>query len=105
MPGVGDDIEADVAGDEQLPDRPFGTISFANLDETDFEEFCHDLLIELGLASIRGAGSWSFGGLIEKVPSGQRESGLSSPRFTAAPEGTFSEAIALLVTGHAAVRR
>jgi hypothetical protein len=30
----------------------FGSISFANLDETDFEEFCHDLLIELGFVNV-----------------------------------------------------
>ena len=35
-----DDIDADVEVDEILPDKPFGSISFANLDETDFEEFC-----------------------------------------------------------------
>lgn len=35
------------------PDGPAaGSISFANLDDTDFEEFCHDLLVELGFVNV-----------------------------------------------------
>ena len=29
-----------------------GTISFANLDATDFEEFCHDLLLDVGFVNV-----------------------------------------------------
>jgi hypothetical protein len=35
------------------PTRPAPkNISFDNLDPTDFEEFCHDLLIELGFVNV-----------------------------------------------------
>lgn len=35
------------------PGRPaVGSVSFANLDDTDFEEFCHDLLLELGFVNV-----------------------------------------------------
>jgi hypothetical protein len=49
---VGDDITADVAGAEEPAQSTLGAISFANLDETDFEEFCHDLLIEIGFINV-----------------------------------------------------
>jgi hypothetical protein len=35
------------------PDGPAaGSISFANLDDTDFEEFCHNLLVDLGFVNV-----------------------------------------------------
>ena len=46
------DTEADITGDADLIGKPFGSISFANLDDTDFEEFCFDLLTELGFVNI-----------------------------------------------------
>lgn len=52
MPSGSDNIQADIAGDEESPQGTLGAISFANLDETDFEEFCHDLLIELGFVNV-----------------------------------------------------
>jgi restriction endonuclease len=52
MPFMGKDAEAEITGDEDLPQGPFGSISFANLDETDFEEFCYDLLFQLGFVNI-----------------------------------------------------
>jgi hypothetical protein len=39
---MAEDAEAEITGDEELPQGPFGSTSFANLDETDFEEFCYD---------------------------------------------------------------
>ena len=58
---VSDDIEADVVSDEEVPQRTLGAISFANLDETDFEGFCFDLLIELGFVNVdwrKGTPKW-----------------------------------------------
>jgi hypothetical protein len=52
MPFMGEDAEAEITGDEELPQGPFGSISFANLDETDFEEFCYDLLFQLGFVNV-----------------------------------------------------
>jgi hypothetical protein len=52
MPFMGEDAEAEITGDEELPQGPLGSISFANLDETDFEEFCYDLLFQLGFVNI-----------------------------------------------------
>ena len=49
---MGEDAEAEITGDEELPQGPLGSISFANLDETDFEEFCYDLLFQLGFVNI-----------------------------------------------------
>jgi hypothetical protein len=47
---VGGDITEDAIEDDSP--RQFGKISFENLDETDFEEFCHDLLMELGFVNV-----------------------------------------------------
>jgi hypothetical protein len=55
MPFMGEDAEAEITGDEELPQGPIGSISFANLDETDFEEFCYDLLFQLGFVNSTGA--------------------------------------------------
>jgi hypothetical protein len=52
---MGEDAEAEITGDEELPQGPFGSISFANLDETDFEKFCYDLLFQLGFVNIDGS--------------------------------------------------
>jgi HJR/Mrr/RecB family endonuclease len=53
MSGVEDDVVAvDIVGDEATPEGPIGAISFANLDETDFEEFCYDLLVEIGFVNV-----------------------------------------------------
>jgi hypothetical protein len=49
---VNDDIETEVTAEEQLPVHTLGSISFANLDDADFEEFCFDLLIELGFVNV-----------------------------------------------------
>jgi Restriction endonuclease len=49
---MGEDAEAEITGDEELPQGSLGSISFANLDETDFEEFCYDLLFQLGFVNI-----------------------------------------------------
>jgi hypothetical protein len=39
--------------EEFLPaTSPTGQVSFANLDETEFEEFCYDLLVELGFVNV-----------------------------------------------------
>jgi hypothetical protein len=50
---VSDDIETDDTLDEDATGRPLGSISFANLDDVDFEEFCFDLLTELGFVKRR----------------------------------------------------
>ncbi|HEX9362397.1 MAG TPA: restriction endonuclease [Candidatus Dormibacteraeota bacterium] len=43
----------DTWSEEQLPPAPsMGLVSFENLDETEFEEFCYDLLIELGFVNV-----------------------------------------------------
>jgi hypothetical protein len=52
MQDVNDDIEAAVETGETLPERSFGSVSFANLDDTNFEEFCFDLMIELGFLNV-----------------------------------------------------
>jgi hypothetical protein len=49
---VGDHIEIDDTVDENAGEKPLGSISFANLDDVDFEEFCFDLLIELGFVNV-----------------------------------------------------
>ena len=49
---MGDDAEADIAGDEVSLEAPLGSLSFTNLDETDVDEFCHDLLIALGFVNV-----------------------------------------------------
>jgi hypothetical protein len=35
MPFMGEDAEAEITSDEELPQGPLGSISFANLDETE----------------------------------------------------------------------
>jgi hypothetical protein len=52
MPFMGDDTEAEITVDEELPAGALGPISFDELDETEFEEFCYDLLIELGFVNV-----------------------------------------------------
>jgi len=37
---------------DAAPHSPVGSISFANLDATDFEEFCFDLLVALGFINV-----------------------------------------------------
>jgi restriction endonuclease len=47
--------EGDTAAhiDDELTTGPLtGSLSFENLDETDFEEFCHDLVVELGFVNV-----------------------------------------------------
>jgi hypothetical protein len=45
---MSDDIEADFAGGEELPDPPFDFDLVRQPRYHRFEEFCFDLLIELG---------------------------------------------------------
>jgi hypothetical protein len=52
MPFMGDDTEAEISVDEELPPGGLGPISFDELNETEFEEFCYDLLIELGFVNV-----------------------------------------------------
>ena len=49
-----DRVEQPEPGSEELhpPDPSTGQVSFENLDETDFEEFCYDLLIEQGFVNV-----------------------------------------------------
>jgi HJR/Mrr/RecB family endonuclease len=49
MPSMSDEIDEN---DIELVERPLGSISFANLDATEFEEFCFDLLIEVGFVNV-----------------------------------------------------
>ncbi len=52
LPVTDDNIDGDLDGGAEAADRPLGSISFANLDDTDFEEFCFDLMIEAGFVNV-----------------------------------------------------
>ena len=49
---VNDDIELDGANNGHVSARTLGAISFVNLDDIDFEEFCFDLLVAVGFINV-----------------------------------------------------